>query len=202
MGLINPYNGLLINGGNMASAVGLVDGAAGAPSLYFNNSATTGLYRIGADILGIATAGAEKLRINATGQVTIRSSSTYGILFNGPALTAVAGVGYVIGITPGAILTASANADILCGVSANPAFNDGAFINVVHRAFQSAIAGLPSYFAGPVQIDFNTGLTLLNHVNGAAAGVGTLTNAPAAGNPTFWLPITINALGTKYVPCW
>lgn len=45
------------------------------------------------------------------------------------------------------------------------------------------------------------GLRINNQVNGAGAATGTLTNAPAAGNPNFWLPI--NIAGTvRYVPCW
>lgn len=36
---------------------------------------------------------------------------------------------------------------------------------------------------------------------GAAAGVGTLTNAPASTNPNFWCPI--NIAGTvRFFPCW
>jgi len=37
--------------------------------------------------------------------------------------------------------------------------------------------------------------------NGAAAALGTLTNAPAAGNPTKWIPID-DAGVTRYIPCW
>lgn len=37
--------------------------------------------------------------------------------------------------------------------------------------------------------------------NGAAAATGTLTNAPAAGNPTKWIPIDDNGT-TRYIPAW
>lgn len=37
--------------------------------------------------------------------------------------------------------------------------------------------------------------------NGAAAQVGTLTNAPTAGNPTKWIPINDNGT-TRYLPAW
>jgi len=37
--------------------------------------------------------------------------------------------------------------------------------------------------------------------NGAAAGAGTLANAPAAGNPTKWIPINDNGT-TRYIPTW
>lgn len=37
--------------------------------------------------------------------------------------------------------------------------------------------------------------------NGAAASLGTLTNAPAAGDPTKWIPINDNGT-TRYIPAW
>jgi len=37
--------------------------------------------------------------------------------------------------------------------------------------------------------------------NGAGAGAGTLTNAPAAGNPTKWIPIDDNGT-TRHIPAW
>jgi hypothetical protein len=37
--------------------------------------------------------------------------------------------------------------------------------------------------------------------NGAAAAAGTLGNAPAAGNPTKWVPINDNGT-TRYIPAW
>jgi hypothetical protein len=37
--------------------------------------------------------------------------------------------------------------------------------------------------------------------NGAAAAAGTLANAPAAGNPTKWVPIDDNGV-TRYIPAW
>lgn len=37
--------------------------------------------------------------------------------------------------------------------------------------------------------------------DGAAAQTGTLTNAPSAGNPSKWIPISDNGT-TRYVPSW
>jgi hypothetical protein len=39
------------------------------------------------------------------------------------------------------------------------------------------------------------------YTNGAGAGAGTITNAPAAGNPTKWIPVDDNGT-TRYVPAW
>ncbi len=37
--------------------------------------------------------------------------------------------------------------------------------------------------------------------NGAGAGAGTIANAPAAGNPTKWIPVD-DAGTTRYIPAW
>lgn len=74
--------------------------------------------------------------------------------------------------------------------------------------FSSAVTGLIMDTAGALTISgaltvnsatlikSNTTLT-----NGAAAQTGTLTNAPAAGNPTKWIPINDNGT-TRYIPAW
>lgn len=43
--------------------------------------------------------------------------------------------------------------------------------------------------------------TSVSLTNGAGANTGTLTNAPAAGNPTKWIPINDNGT-TRYIPAW
>lgn len=57
------------------------------------------------------------------------------------------------------------------------------------------------YLGTLLQIEANNGLKLTNQVNGAAAQAGTLLNAPAAGNPTFWVPVTINGVN-GHIPFW
>ncbi len=61
------------------------DGTAAAPSLSFNSSAGTGLYRAGANILGFSTDGVERMRILANGQVCI--ARTTASTANNPDLT-------------------------------------------------------------------------------------------------------------------
>lgn len=39
------------------------------------------------------------------------------------------------------------------------------------------------------------------YANGAAAAIGTLLNAPAAGNPTKWIPVDDNGT-TRFIPAW
>jgi len=43
--------------------------------------------------------------------------------------------------------------------------------------------------------------TVTTVTSGAAAAVGTLTNAPVAGNPTKWIPFN-DAGTTRYIPAW
>jgi hypothetical protein len=44
-------------------------------------------------------------------------------------------------------------------------------------------------------------LAMTNLTNGAAANAATLLNAPAAGDPAFWVPIRINGVN-RHVPVW
>ena len=52
-----------------------------------------------------------------------------------------------------------------------------------------------------IQITADEGLMLSGQSDGAAGNLGTLTNAPSAGDPAFWLRVNIN--GTlRFIPCW
>ncbi len=61
------------------------DGTAAAPSHSFDSDPNTGMYRIGADTLGLATGGSERLRIDSTGQVGIGVTPTVALDVNGSA---------------------------------------------------------------------------------------------------------------------
>lgn len=52
-----------------------------------------------------------------------------------------------------------------------------------------------------VTVDGNGAFALTSQVSGAGASGGTLTNAPSAGNPSFWLKLSING-SARYVPAW
>ncbi len=58
----------------------VVAGAVGAPSLEFSGDTNTGLYSVGADILGIATGGVLAVTVNASQQVTIPKTTNQIIL--------------------------------------------------------------------------------------------------------------------------
>jgi len=59
--------------GNVRSSTGYLanDGTAATPSYRFTNSPTTGIFRPAADAMGISTAGTERVRVAASGNVGI-----------------------------------------------------------------------------------------------------------------------------------
>jgi len=59
--------------GNVRATTGFIanDGNAGTPSIRFSSSPTTGMYRQAADAIGVSTAGQERLRVAAGGNVGI-----------------------------------------------------------------------------------------------------------------------------------
>jgi hypothetical protein len=52
-----------------------------------------------------------------------------------------------------------------------------------------------------VRVTADNGAIFTNQTNGAGASLGTLTNAPSAGDPAFWLRIQING-ANRFVPAW
>lgn len=70
----------------------------------------------------------------------------------------------------------------------------------MQQATNAAITG------GTVQAQLKNNQTILLEsvvalTDGAGAGAGTITNAPAAGNPTKWVAINDNGT-TRYIPAW
>ncbi len=56
---------------NMLRKTNFTDGTAALPAISFSADSNSGIYRIGADILGFATNGTEKVRIDSSGNVGI-----------------------------------------------------------------------------------------------------------------------------------
>lgn len=97
------------------------------------------------------------------------------------------------------------------GASSGTAVNRGIFITgnggtasggtVTNHAIYSDSTAM-SLLTGGLTVGTTTLLTSsVALTNGAAAATGTLLNAPAAGNPTKWIPINDNGT-TRYVPAW
>lgn len=91
----------------------------------------------------------------------------------------------------GALLYGTFNATVASQtLRVNGAMSFGPAASAVQHVFDGT-----GYGAAGASIRLN-GLT-----SGAAAQVGTLTNAPSAGNPTFWIPVSI-AGAIRYIPAW
>lgn len=57
------------------------------------------------------------------------------------------------------------------------------------------------YLGTSANIEADRGLILTNQTDAAGASVGTLTNAPASGDPVYWWKIKING-NNRAIPCW
>lgn len=54
------------------------DGSAASPSFAFQNSSGTGFYRVSANVLGISTAGVQRVVVDASGNVGVGTASGFG----------------------------------------------------------------------------------------------------------------------------
>jgi len=63
----------------MTGVLKLANGSASSPAAQFASDTNTGLYRIGADTLGLATAGVERMRINGVGAVGFGVNPSYPV---------------------------------------------------------------------------------------------------------------------------
>jgi len=70
-------NGRAVNTVNSATsnAIALDDGTAVSPGLYFGSDVTTGLYRPGANAIGISTGSTERMRIDANGALMLKTTT-------------------------------------------------------------------------------------------------------------------------------
>jgi len=76
-------------------------------------------------------------------------------------------------------------------------YEDGTLdVLVLDRLGNAVLNNTMTVKGGATFLTTSTALT-----DGAAAGVGTIANAPAAGNPTKWIGINDNGT-TRYIPAW
>ena len=175
-----------ITGGTVAglSFGGFPAGTVAAPSLYWTTDTATGFYRIGANNIGysyngtkLLDFGSELLAITGGLSVTKQITST---LATGTAPLVVASTTNVANLNASSLGGATFAAPGPIGGGTPDA---GTFTSITTSG-------------GATFHTTNTALT-----DGAAAAVGTLLNAPAAGNPTKWIGINDNGT-TRYIPAW
>lgn len=67
----------IIGASSVSGTIGLfADGTNLLPSISFQSDPTTGIYKAGTDIIGITTAGTQRVTVNATGNVAVNAPSS------------------------------------------------------------------------------------------------------------------------------
>jgi len=65
----------------------------------------------------------------------------------------------------------------------------------------NAATMLGAFVVSTINLDVSGEVSFTSQTSGAKTYTGTLTNAPVAGNPGFWLQVSINGT-TYYIPAW
>lgn len=85
-------NAVAITGGTLGNvSVGVVDGTAASPGLFWNADTDTGLFRAAANALAVTTAGTERMRVGPDGKVTL-NGATANYLLNVAAANPARGI--------------------------------------------------------------------------------------------------------------
>lgn len=131
--------------------------------------------------------------VDGTGNLTALNFNTGGNIQLGATATLYAtGASQITFLSNGTLKFQ--NAANTSGIVLDFSTNAGKFRNLANGA-DAPITG------STISVSTNIAYIATNQVSGAAAAAGTLTNAPSAGNPNFWLPVSINGT-TRYLPAW
>ena len=143
--------------------------------------------------------------VTGTGSMVLSASPT----FTGTVTIPTVNVTSAYAISGSSVLDLSGNYTRLFGPSAVVAVQMGNatdptnyYFNTTHNFYNRAASVVFASLDGNgINMPLNRGLLFTNQTSSAAAALGTLTNAPVAGNPGFWLKIVIG--GVNYsIPCW
>jgi hypothetical protein len=140
-----------------------------------------------------ATGAAGIIIANKTQAAAFTLGTYWGILLTDIAKGAGSAVTFNIGISVPDLTAGTSNWGIELKV------NSGANKYNIYASGTAA-----NYFAGEIQIPGAAAAilrTITAVTSGAGSSTGTLTNAPAAGNPTKWIPFN-DAGTTRYIPAW
>lgn len=180
------------------------------------------LYTVGATSLSLGTNFTIRWLMDSNGHFITAVDNTYDIGASGATRPRNVYVGTTLdvgnGININSAIAIGTNGDgimllrnngggalfnrLLLGGTSNafPSLKRSAAALTVRLADDSADADINASHTITSAVDFLHKTTAALN-NGAGAGAGTITNAPAAGNPTKWVPISDNGT-TRYVPAW
>lgn len=175
--------------------------ASGADGLILlQNAGSTGFTRLQ---FGGTTSNLPAIGVDAVNGFTLQSAAgTATWNDNSTANSGTVANRYLFGIaTP----TLSSTGTSVTNTVASTVYIGGAPINGTNTTSTTKWAlnvAADSSFIAALTLGSTTLLTTnVALTNGAGASVGTLSNAPAAGNPTKWVPVNDNGT-TRYIPMW
>lgn len=198
-------SGLMIFGGVSFPLLATADSAA-APNYSWAADPNTGMYNIGADQIGFSAGGTLRLTVSTTAV-----TSTVPVIL--PAGSAAAPSMTFVGQTDeGFYYIAAASFGLSVGGTLRVTFSTVSILSTVALLFVDNSVDIGASGATrPRNLFLGAGITTgdVNFLhstsaalnNGAGASGGTLLNAPAAGNPTKWIPI-FDGGTTRYIPAW
>jgi hypothetical protein len=162
--------------GAMLAALPLADGSAAAPGLTFGADSDTGLYRIGANAMGVSAGGALRATWAAAG-VTLAGG--YTLTADSVAISG----GTIGGITDLAVADGGTGASSAAAARSNLGLAIGSDVQAFHARLAD-IAGL-AYAQGDVLYHNGSGLTRL-----AAGASGQFLKTQGAGANPVWSNLT------------
>jgi hypothetical protein len=217
IGLSTVGSTLTIGGTGETLATFVDDGAV---TLYFNNAARIATSTTGLSTTGVILNSGDGIRTTTGGSSTIIAESTGNAarIFADARADGASQAGFYLGRQGTTMVWGwEKNTEATYAQSMQIRVQDGTGATIdtpfyIVRAANGAITlggntGGGTLGARQVIIDgtgFGAGvasLRLNGLTSGAAAAAGTLLNAPAAGDPAFWIPISI-AGTVRYVPAW
>jgi hypothetical protein len=208
--------GAVTSGGLGNIVIGTSANASGATAIVIGPSSATNKTRnilIGPTVVDNNTAGNNVFIGNSFASLAGDPGSTVGFFNSTPYTTFIVGNAFRSGAPSSLLfrLPDGSGANIAAGsLTIRPGIATGAGAQgSIALQTQNAVgaASVLGTVITQVSIVPSTGaagqanLRIDNVTSGAAAAVGTLNNAPSAGDPTFWLPVNI-AGNIRYIPCW
>lgn len=186
------------------------DGSCAAPSYSFTSSPDSGMFYTGTAVRIGDDNCADYIEIGASINIVSSVSTVFatgggnGTVFGGTLLLEAGA-----GVTPGdAVLSGGFNS---AGIGGDTVLQGGGGpVNFGAVRLQSGGGSLQDQLVVEfgvnrllvgTRMEVDGGTQFIGQTNGAGAAVGTLTNAPSAGNPAFWLPVFINGV-QRFIPAW